>query len=126
MQEVKLAQKELETKRRTCKINDLRSGKSLISYTAICTKDYGVTVNSRITFKGNFVREFTRAEIVNVDISIPLNEMANTRRFKYRGPCPKEMAPGETVLQIRDGPTMPKWNRYHPPQPTKNPPDRQK
>jgi hypothetical protein len=125
-QEVKLMRGEAGAKLRTCKLSDVQSAKDIVSYTAMCTTDYGVTGTSQIAFKGNFAREFVRTEIVKVEVLMPMYIMTRTQRFKYKGACPQDLAPGETVLEIRDGSKMPKWNRYNPPQPNKNPSGAQK
>jgi hypothetical protein len=125
-QEVKLARKEFKAKRTNCEFADVVLTENLIGYTAICTRDFGVKVTGRISFKGDFGRKFVRTEVLSFDISTPMDGMTQTQQFRYKGSCPKSMKPGETVLSIRDGPTMPKWNRYNPPQPAKSPPAQQK
>jgi hypothetical protein len=120
--EVKLAQKEFDVMRRTCKFTDVISGKGLVSYTRACTKEYGVTIAARVVTKGDFSSEFTKTQIASVDIPTPLEGMTQTSHFKYKGQCPKDMAPGDSVTRRSDGTTMPKWNRYDPPQPSKAPP----
>jgi hypothetical protein len=121
-QEIQLAEKDFDAKRGACKLKDVQSGKSLILYTAVCTKDYGVTITSRISIEGDFSYSFTRTETSSVSIPVPMEEIIRTRRFKYKASCPKDMAPGDIIMKFRDSQGVEKWNRYNPPQPSKSSP----
>ncbi len=121
-QEVQLAKKEFDTMRRACKLTDVQSGQSLISYTGTCIKDYGVTITSQITLKGDFSNEFTRTETLSFSVPVQTEGMIATRRFKYKSPCPKDMLPGDIIMSFRDSQRVEKWNRYNPPQPSKSSP----
>jgi hypothetical protein len=125
-QEVELAKKDFNVKRGACKLKDVQSGKSLISYTAVCTKDYGVTITSQVSIEGDFLDEFTRTETASFSIPVSMEGMIHTRRFKYKGACPKDMAPGDIIMKFRDSQGVEKWNRYNPPQPSKAPPSTSK
>jgi hypothetical protein len=117
--EVQLARKQLDAKRLTCTSSDLRdvrSGKDHISYTWLCTKNYGVAIKSQVTFKGDFSREFTHTETASFQGSTPMGEMTQTRQFKYKDSCPKDMKPGDTFIKNNNEKPMPTWNRYTPPQ----------
>jgi hypothetical protein len=125
-QEVQLAEKEFDARRSICKLNDVRSVKGLISYTGICNKHSGITATAQITLKGDFSKEFTRTETVSFSIPVPMEGMTQTQRFKYKGACPKDMAPGDIIMTFRDSQRVEKWNRYNPPQPSKAPPSTSK
>jgi hypothetical protein len=121
-QEVALAQKEFDVMRLTCKFTNVKSGKGLVSYSRVCTKSSGVIATSRVVSTGNFSNEFTQIQTLSLDIPTQMEGMTQTSRFKYKGQCPKDMVPGDTITKHRDGPTMDKWNRYNPPQPSKSSP----
>jgi hypothetical protein len=124
--ETQLAQKEFDNMRSTCKFTDVKSGEGRVSYTRVCAKSSGVNVTSRVVSVGDFASEFTQTQTLSLDVPTQMEGMTQTQRFKYKGTCPKDMAPGDTVTKHRDGPTMDKWNRYNPPQPSKAPPSASK
>lgn len=125
-QEIQLAKKNFDAHHGACKLNDLQSGKSLISYTAVCIKDYGVTITSRVSIEGDFSHSFTLADTSSVTIPVHMEEKIYTRRFKYKAACPKDMAPGDIIMKFRDSERVEKWNLYNPPQPSKTPPSTSK
>lgn len=124
-QETQLALRELEIARRSCEYADLVSSERKISYTRVCKKDIGVTVTARVTNEGNFSAAFTQTVRASFDVPTPLEGMTQTYKYTYRGACPKSMLPGDVLTKHSNGATMPKWNRYNPPQPASkkgNPP----
>lgn len=121
-QEVELAKKEFDETYRACELTDVQSGKNLVSYTGECTRESGITTTSRIVLKGDFSSDFTKTGTTSFSIAMPNEGMTQIQRFKYRGACPKDMMPGDSVIKNGNDTAMPKWNRYNRPQSLKNSP----
>ena len=114
--ETQMAQAEFDTMSRTCSVAGVVARSSSISYALTCTKDYGLTLNARVTYEGNFSAEFRRTEtLVSTSIPTRFEGMTKTTLFRFKGQCSKGMLPGDTFTRNPDGSARPTWNRYAPP-----------